>query len=149
MGDVILDDSSPDLALASGWLRGKIHTAGKLVDSPAGKADLLRRTGAVAVDMETAIVRQAAARAGVPFIGIRAISDTSVQTLDPIVLRFIDEVGNPRPGALAAGLLRHPGLLSYLSRLEAATALASRRLGEAVVQILDTSCVRTQWMLLC
>jgi hypothetical protein len=111
---------------------GSIHTSGELVATVQEKALLFRSTSARAVDMENAIVRQFAGRMGVPFFGIRAISDTADEAIDPRILRFVDERGRLRPAALAGGLLRRPALIPALNRLRINSNIAGRSLAEAL-----------------
>src|SRR4030095_7109916 len=78
-GDVIADVwvSSEKLVreLPSEIRRGRIWTASSTVDSPEAKAELYIKTGAQAVDMETGAIAAECARAGIPLLVIRAISD--------------------------------------------------------------------------
>jgi len=132
VGDVVVD----------GWSKqpldfrcGKIHTAAGIVATPSAKAALFKETGALAVDMEGEMVRRAAASLGVPFLHVRAISDSAADSLDPAVLEFVDDVGRMRPMALTLGLLRRPGLVPKLSRLGANARLAGQKLGSAILRI--------------
>lgn len=121
IGDIV-QDSPP----------GTIYTSSEIVATAAEKAALFRRTGAKAVDMETAIVRNFAERLGARFVGIRAISDTAREDVDPLVLKFIDETGRLRPHAIATALIRKPAVVRTLHRLRANTAVAGRSLAAAV-----------------
>ena len=93
--------------------------------------------------MEQAMAHQFAASINVPFLGIRAISDTADQTLDPIVLRLINPEGDLQIPALLAALVRRPALIVYLKRLGANSDLALRNLGAAVAQMHGSSRLRT------
>ena len=79
IGDIVIDDCPP------GWIPdlphriGKIVTSPTMVSTPADKQKLFEQTGALAVDMENEIVRAAALKIGVPFVSIRAISDTAAR----------------------------------------------------------------------
>jgi adenosylhomocysteine nucleosidase len=128
IGDVVMDDATT---------RGRIYTADHLIATPAEKAALFRQTGALAVDMENAIVRRAAEAAGIPFIGIRAISDTADQAIDPAVLTIADEVGRPKPLAIAMLLIRRPGMAAKLRRLQADSHRALAALGAAVKTLIE------------
>jgi uridine phosphorylase len=123
IGDVVLDDV--------------IHTSERLITTAAEKAALFLKTGCRAVDMENAIVRAAAEAAGILFIGIRAISDTADQAVDPSVMNLVDEVGRPRPLAVAKLLLLRPGMIGELGRLRADSEKALESLGTAVRMRLD------------
>ena len=63
------------------FVRGPFVTSRGAVATPEGKVQLGNRYGAVAVDMETAAVAEAAHRAGVPWVGVRAILDPMERTL--------------------------------------------------------------------
>ena len=97
---------------------------------------------ALAVDMEGEAVRALAASWGVPFLHVRAISDTASESLDPAILGFVDEVGGVRAGALMMGLLRRPGLIPHLVRLGKNSGLAGRHLGEVVAQLVGSQSSR-------
>ncbi len=73
---------------------GRICSSDKIVSTPTEKAELFRQTGALAVDMESDRVRKWAGENGIPFIGIRAISDTADEALDPAVVGLVDEMGD-------------------------------------------------------
>jgi hypothetical protein len=132
IGDIVRDDPV-----------GTIYTSTKIVATVDEKAELFRRTGAKAVDMENEIVRKFAEGLGIRFFGIRAISDTADESVDPMVLGFIDEVGRLRPGAIAGGLIRKPAIISTLNRLRTNTDIAGRSLAVAVralIEEFDSQC---------
>jgi len=60
---------------ADGMRIGDLFTASEVVPSPSEKADLRKRTGADAVDMESAALHKVAIEAGLPVLAIRSISD--------------------------------------------------------------------------
>lgn len=85
----------------------------------AGKLEVNRRLGAIAVDMEAAAIGSVAAATGVEFVGVRAI-------LDPVDMALPDlggtgagdgEVSVLRP--LVTHMLRNPGALPEIARLAA------------------------------
>jgi nucleoside phosphorylase len=140
IGDVVIDDAAgliseaceENLSAAVNWRRGKIHTVDTIVATPAEKAELFRRSGAAAVDMENAAVRAMAKKAGVAFLGIRAISDTANQSVSPKVVGMVDEFGRPKILELAKTLLRKPGLFGELMRLGEQSKRAATAMGKAV-----------------
>jgi adenosylhomocysteine nucleosidase len=134
VGDVVVEGWSGE---PLGFRCGKIHTAGEIVATPAAKAVLFAATRALAVDMEGEIVRQAANTLGVPFLHVRAITDSAADSLEPAVLGFVDDVGSVRPMALTLGLLRRPGLIPELSRLGVNARLAGRNLGNIVTRFMS------------
>ena len=134
-GDVVMDSESPG-ALARLCLRlGRIHTSDHMVGTVEEKAALYRGTGAAAVDMETARVREALGGRGVPVLGVRAISDTAEEALDPALLGFTDSAGRARPISLAIALVRRPGLVVELMRMRARARLAVGNLARAIRSI--------------
>jgi purine-nucleoside phosphorylase len=126
IGDIVWDEPA-----------GTIYTSNEIVATAAEKAALFARTGTGAVDMENAMVRKFAERMGARFFGIRAISDTANEDLDPRVLQFVDETGRPRPAAIAKGLLLRPALIPTLNRLRINSAIAGRALAVAVRTFLE------------
>jgi len=126
VGDVVWDDPP-----------GVIYTSTQLVSTPAEKALLRERTGARAVDMENAIVRALAVRLGVPFFGVRAVSDTAEEAVDPLVLKLVDDTGRVRARAMARTLMQRPGIIPILNRLRINSGIAGRALANAVRIFLD------------
>lgn len=105
-----LSDALPDARC--GAIIGQDHIAA----SPAEKAALYAQTGALAVDMETHIAARVAARHGLPFAAIRAISDTAHETLPPAALVGMNPDGSMALGKVLASLARRPGQLPALIR---------------------------------
>lgn len=107
----------------------------------ATKARLHRRTGALAIDMESAAVAAAAAAAAVPFVVIRAIADPADRGVPGWVLATLDDRGRPEMARLLAGVVRHPRdvpALIGLARDQAAAFAALRRVavdGRALFQL--------------
>jgi hypothetical protein len=131
--DLVIDDQSlptPNLPHP----RGPIASLDSILSTPAEKAALHQSTGALVVDMENAAARSFAARHAVPFIGLRAISDTASETLNPACLRILDDHGFLHPTRLAATLLRHPGLLPAFWRLRT-TSQITETLAREVARI--------------
>ena len=83
----------------------------EMVTSVEAKQDLRRRTGSVAVDMESVGVAEVAAEAGLPFLALRAVADTAGRSVPAWVLRGVGADGVLRPLAVATGLLARPWAL--------------------------------------
>lgn len=111
---------------------GATVTAPGIVDTPAGKESLGRRTGAVAVDMESYWLARAASTRGLPFLAIRAISDGVGDRLPPLDLLLDGDDGAPGAGRLAALLVRQPGSLAALLRMARNAGRARRALTAGV-----------------
>ena len=103
--------------------------ADAVVATLAAKRALAARTDAVAVDMESHAVARAAQEAEVAFLVIRAVADPAGQAIPDWVLGNITEAGDPRYGAILAGLLKNPWDLPALIGLAGnnRTAIAALR----------------------
>jgi adenosylhomocysteine nucleosidase len=137
VGDIVCECADPHpCPLPEYWARGQIHTSDRMISTPLEKAELFRQTGAKAVDMENAIVKREAEKAGIRFVGIRAISDTAADAVDAELFKIVDEVGKVRPMAAAGLFLRNPGLIKQARRLQADSEKALDALGAAVLNYL-------------
>jgi len=72
-------------------------------------------TGAIAVDMETAVIAFEAAARGIPFVAMRTIMDKVEHDLAGA--EFADENGKVRPLKAAATLVRNPAMVGGVIRL--------------------------------
>jgi adenosylhomocysteine nucleosidase len=98
--------------------------------TPEEKRALAYRTGAVAVDMESAAVAVAADQAGLPFVALRVVSDSLDQTLPSCVLSAYDTSGHLKMRRLLGGLVQHPKELLEWIRLTTSLRKARRTLTE-------------------
>lgn len=142
-GTLILADSvvaagGNAVATDTGW-RVRLGTkfpvvTGAIAESPAPlgsaaeKAALRARTNAVAVDMESYGVARAAIHAGVPFLAVRAIADTSRDTLPRAALAGTAPDGTVRAAPVLREVLKRPADAPALIRLARANAAATRAL---------------------
>jgi adenosylhomocysteine nucleosidase len=113
--------------------------ATQLVAARAAKTDLHRRTGAAAVDLESAIAAAAARRFGRPFLAVRAIADPADFALPPAALVGIDAAGRTALGPVLRSILRRPGQLAALVRLALHTRRALAALAHAAPALRDLS----------
>ena len=116
-------------------LGGDILGAARAADTPSRKATLNRQCGAIAIDLESHLVADAAAAAGLPFAVLRAVADPAERALPPAALIGLDASGRPALGRILLSLVRQPAQLAALLRLARDTrrALAMlRRAGEAL-----------------
>ena len=115
---------------------GRLLTRDHLVTTPSEKAAIHRRSGAVAVDMETAAAAAVCANRGVAWTCRRAVGDTAEQELPAHLNAWIDEEGRPRYAAIAGALLRRPAYIRELRELRRQTAAAARSLADEIVSLL-------------
>jgi len=140
--EVVLPDGTA-IATADNWrerllgvlpkngsiITGRVAGSETLIGTPEGKAELYEATRAVAVDMESQRVAAVAAKAQVPLMVIRAISDSSSRGIPDIAIGAINKDGTPRYGRVIKRLMKQPLELPKLLRLSRDTesALASLR----------------------
>lgn len=93
---------------------GDLLTVDRVVCDPESKRALLKHYQALAVDMETAALAKLAAEKPLPFLSVRAISDTAEQELLDVT-SFVEADG--QVSKLKAGwyVLTHPGSLKFLN----------------------------------
>lgn len=127
-GDLILDGGPDGLAARIGARPARVHAADGIVGSVAQKADLFRTTGAAAVDMESGIVRAAAAKAGCDLAVLRSVCDPAGFAISPVLSECVDPVGRPRLGRLAREIARRPALAGELAALQRLSSIAMRTL---------------------
>jgi adenosylhomocysteine nucleosidase len=80
--------------------------AASAVTSPEQKLEMHRRTGAGAVDMESAAVAKVAISAGIPWIAVRVVVDTADVRLPEAALRVYDEEGRLKRGVVLRLVVR-------------------------------------------
>ncbi|HUZ12202.1 MAG TPA: hypothetical protein VMU93_05075 [Caulobacteraceae bacterium] len=113
------------LGALAGALPARFAGAERPIASVPEKAELRRRTGAAAVDMESASVARLARRSGTPFAVLRAVSDTARRPLPSAARVGLGPDGRPAMGAVLASLAARPWQVGALIRtaLEAEAAL--------------------------
>ncbi len=142
-GTVIVADTVIELdgtrhAAEPAWRRRVIAAAGasarpieadiagsdRLLASVAAKRDARRATSAAAVDMESHIVAREAAKAGLPFLAVRAVSDPAGGAIPWAAYAALSADGQPRPLAVVGRLVlapwQLPGLLALARNTRAA-----------------------------
>ena len=81
-----------------------------------GKQTLFEATGADIVDMESYWIARIASQRRVPFVAIRAVTDTRRDVLPPFD-RWLNADGRWQWGAVASYFLLHPRHMAVLARL--------------------------------
>lgn len=90
---------------------GALVTAAGVAATAADKAALRARTGAVAVDLESAHVVAAAEAAGCPWLVVRGVSDGAGEAVPPELSGLIGAEGRLRVAGAVALVLTRPGAL--------------------------------------
>ena len=107
---------------------GTIIGRDQITATASQKAALFAATGALAVDMETHIAASVAARHGLAFAAVRAISDTAAETLPPAALVGMNPDGSMALGKVLLSLARRPTQLPALIRTGRSAEAAFRAL---------------------
>lgn len=116
--------------------RGILHTSDEFIVEPDAVAALVDR-GVIALDMETAAVAAASEAAGVPWGVARGISDHHESLpVDPAVLAMTGPEGEPKAGAVAKYLAKHPGQVPHLAKLAKGANAAMAASSDAAVDAL-------------
>jgi nucleoside phosphorylase len=113
---------------------GSIVTTQHLVADARSKAQLWGRSGACAVDMETAGIVAVACEAGLPWVAVRVIIDSAEDALPVACRTMLRGDGHVAMWRLMRTVCRCPWLLRHFLRLAGDTATARRHLSEAVDQ---------------
>ncbi len=107
---------------------GRLLTSPVAIGSPADKAAWLSKTGALAVDMESLAIAEAAQAGQLPFIAVRVIVDSAGDALPRAVAAAADREGHLHMWRLLGALAREPSDLKPLIRLGRRYRAASRSL---------------------
>jgi len=113
-----------DLACRLGAAQGPVLGASVLLASQDDKAQAWRETGALAVDMESAIVARAAHAVGIPFLVLRTIADPATRELPSAALIPLTRRGNPALLQVLGDVLRRPRQIATLCGLAGETRQA-------------------------
>lgn len=117
------------LAENGGIETGLLATGHSPAGSRARKRALAQRTGAIAVDMESFGVAEAAHAAGIPFLALRVVADPADQEIPLEALAGLREDGRVNAWPVIRAVLLAPSLMPQLRRLARQNARARARLG--------------------
>jgi hypothetical protein len=118
-------------------IEASVFSSAAVVTTPLAKAALAARTGAAAVDMESAAVASTAAAAGLPFVAVRVVADGPEDALPESVDDLVTADGRTRYLGLPPYLVS-PRRLRLLIRLAGRSRRARAELAR-VVQVLAGS----------
>ena len=110
-------------------LAGRMAAGSGLLASIEAKAALYARTQALAVDLESGLLAEAAQAAGLPFVILRAVADPCDRALPKAAQIPLRPSGEPDLPAILGSVLRSPGQILGLIALglEMNRAMASLR----------------------
>jgi nucleoside phosphorylase len=138
--NTVVYDAADALALAkplaaAGALPAHLVCHDEIVNCSGPKAELRRRTGADAVEMESGRIREICQTAGIPCATVRVILDTAEEDLPVDFNQFLTAEKRLRCGKLGIELLKSPPLAVRLLALQRRTREAARRLARVLAQI--------------
>jgi nucleoside phosphorylase len=106
---------------------GGIVTSDRVATTPLEKRAIFDKTGALAVEMETAAVAQVASDRRVKFLAVRAISDDASETL-PDEINSLHRDGKLQWGRVAKAVVSRPSVAAEMARLGKRAAQAGETL---------------------
>ncbi len=137
----VVFDADPGLALEPLLVRAgarpvRFHCSPRVVVSARAKARLREETGADAVEMESAHLREICHGRGIPSATVRVISDGSGEDLPLDFNALLTDRQRLHPVRLLVSILRDPGVVPRLLRLRRTCVMAAGRLAEVLERIL-------------
>ena len=115
-------------AKVAGAHQGPMAASQTILEDADSKAALFAATGALAVDMESAVAARFAAARKLPFTVLRVISDDARHVLPPAALVAMKPDGGVAAGRVLGSLLRHPLQLPGLIRMARTSGKAFKEL---------------------
>jgi hopanoid-associated phosphorylase len=115
-------------AKLAGAHQGTIAASDTILENAEAKSALYESTGALAVDMESAVAARFAAKRNLPFAVLRVISDDARHVLPPAALVAMKPDGGIAIGRVLGSLLRHPLQVPGLIRTARASNKAFKEL---------------------
>jgi adenosylhomocysteine nucleosidase len=118
-----------------GAIPATLYTTSKILCTAREKAEATARIPGnvmAAVDLETATFARLSGSRGIPFVAIRAVSDTATESLPVDFNELRDATGALDMRRIVLSALLRPRLLAPLWRLRSRSRLCSRQLASAV-----------------
>lgn len=129
VGDIVVGDG--DVTSQLPFVRGKILCVDRVAVTASEKSDLRRRTGAAAIEMESAAVQAKAREWGVPFRCVKVVSDVAGEDMPLDFNLYRDASGNFSRSRIALAALARPfTAIPGLMRLDRNCRAAAEKLGE-------------------
>jgi len=116
---------------------GRIFSADRVIDPAADRYAIGREQGAIAIDMETAIIARLCADFAIPMLALRVISDSPAAPFPaPPEVLFDIETQRTKLTSLLGHLARNPKAASQLADFSKRIALVKTKLADALCTLL-------------
>jgi adenosylhomocysteine nucleosidase len=131
------DDGFPlaEALRSAGARPARFHSADRIIGTTEGKSALRQRTGADAVEMESAAIRNICTDAGIPSAVVRAISDTANESLPLDFNRYLDDMNRLRFAKMAAAIVLSPSRLRASIQLQRQSQQAALNLANILLRV--------------
>ena len=129
VGDIVVSGDCPETKRRD-FVRAEIVSVDRVAVTSDEKFRLREKTGASAVDMESAAVQERAREWGVRFCCVRTVSDMAREDMPLDFNRYRDGDGRFSRRRIALAALAHPSAIAGLVRLNRNCEQAAESLGE-------------------
>lgn len=143
IGDLVLGRNYSDERIAGGltlgpnWHVGAVQTEAAIIERAEGKRRLGELTGALAGDLETALLAGVCAKRNVPMLSVRCISDAVEDDMPvPANVLMNPKNGRPEPLLLFQHLLKNPPSVMGFNKLLKNAKIAQKQLAAGLEEIL-------------
>jgi adenosylhomocysteine nucleosidase len=127
---------SQHLTGSQAFLRGEFITSDKILEKKQLAALLPQNICRPVAEMESSAVARVAAEHGIPFLGVRVISDPWSEDLGFSINELCNENMRISPKLVAATILKRPRLIFQFIRLYRNSRIAAKNLGLAIERLL-------------
>jgi adenosylhomocysteine nucleosidase len=134
------DDAASGLRprlLAAGAREARFHCVDHIVVTATEKRLLREATAADAVEMESGVIREICREQGVPAATVRVISDAAGEDLPLDFNRLMTADRKMDYARLAGAILKSPGRIPALLRLQSQTRRAGEELARVLAEVLQ------------
>jgi nucleoside phosphorylase len=127
---------SPAL-LEAGARHATFHCAERVATTAEEKYALRQHTGADAVEMESDVIRAICRKHDIPSATVRVISDAANEDLPFDFNRLMGADQNFNYGKLSLALMKSPGKIKALLKLQKQTAAAAENLAQVLAKVIS------------